>query len=576
MRYVKDNTKTIGVIVEDIFTDFSKEIIHSVAHATIDMKDINLVVLQGRQDESKDPTDRQHMYKSVYNTIYSLEQICKFDGLILTIPNKERVDRLHYPDIPKVYVAVEYEGETTVNYNDEMGICEALDYLVKVKGFNRLCMLGGRDDNCDAQKRKRIFFQYLVDNGLEAQDKQYERTDMSVRTEKACERLLDNNPDVQAIFCVNDQSANGLYEVMKRRELVPGRDITVFGFDNTYTSGNMVPPLASIGADSATLGQRAVDLLLDKMKGKEVESVVIPTRLFGRESLNYEMYEYNSRELIGIENSFIYRMFDECFYRYRNEIIDKGDINLKRLFFEFISRILICIRNRYMGERQFEEIGKLIDRFFENGAMEYTDANTFVRCVERFQGAINKAQESVYVNLRVNRLFSRMRDKAILALASNRNLERRGYNRGRNNIFEFQVVTGGYDITRNEVVPVEADRFSLLGFKDAALYLFEKDVEYNDGEEFKFPEYINLKCVVRNFEQYVLPQDRQESLTENIFKRDEIRDVGMGLTVFPLFYGSHIYGLLVCSMNREILDKGEYISAQLSRAIHLNRYSLLR
>lgn len=67
----------------------------------------------------------------------------------------------------------------------------------------------------------------------------------------------------------------------------------------------------------------------DLEPGKEVRSQTIPTRLFGRESLMYDMYEFTAREMLSTDDSFIDRFFDNCFYRYRNEIISQGSINLK-------------------------------------------------------------------------------------------------------------------------------------------------------------------------------------------------------------------------------------------------------
>ena len=67
----------------------------------------------------------------------------------------------------------------------------------------------------------------------------------------------------------------------------------------------------------------------------------------------------------------------------------------------------------------------------------------------------------------------------------------------------------------------------------------------------------------------MLPPERQECMIRDIFSREELSSEGKGYTAFPLFFGNRVFGVLVCGMNREILDKGEYISAQLSRAIYM-------
>jgi hypothetical protein len=64
--------KYVGLIMEDIFTDFAKEVIHGISNAAKERSDIRLVLLVGRQNEKIDLSDKQCMYKTVYNTIYRL------------------------------------------------------------------------------------------------------------------------------------------------------------------------------------------------------------------------------------------------------------------------------------------------------------------------------------------------------------------------------------------------------------------------------------------------------------------------------------------------------------------------
>ena len=86
-------------------------------------------------------------------------------------------------------------------------------------------MLGGRDNNIDAALRKRIFIDCLAENEIPFSENKYQRTDMSEFCVEEAGELLDRNPGVEAIFCVNDASAKGLYQAMKQRNLEPGWDV---------------------------------------------------------------------------------------------------------------------------------------------------------------------------------------------------------------------------------------------------------------------------------------------------------------------------------------------------------------
>lgn len=578
MRRDRNEIRYIGLIMEDIFTEFAKEVIRGIVNAAKEKENVRLVLLVGRQNENKNVGEKQYIYKTIYNTIYRLEESCKFDGLILTLPNMWAVEKdsfglekvTNYSQIPKVFVATRKENETTVNYDNEAGIRESIDYLVNGCGVRRICMLGGRTDNMDAMERKRIFEKCLEDNQIPFDDSMYETADMSAECTAEAAKLLDRNPNVQAVFCVNDPTAIALYSELERRGLVPGKDVYVFGFDNTLASSSMVPPLASIGPKDETLGKRALEVLLEKMDGKQVESVTLDTRLYGRASCPYERYEYTTAELLNVDEAFIYRMFDDCFYRYKNEFFDSKAINLKRLFYEFISKMLSAMKRRYMSMEEFEEIGRLIDIFFDNGAMDYSDATKFLQCVEKLQSAMNFMQKSISTNQMNNRLFVRMKDRAILSLSSERNKNTSHINAGRGVMQDFQIETTDFDRSGSNSVENIVRHFDKLGLKNAALYLFDEPVDFNPKGMTVFPNHVNLRCVMKAGVLYLIPRERQYCATENIFQKKEIPTKCLGYVPFPVFFGSRIYGLMVCELTQEIPERGEYVVSILSRVLYLN------
>ena len=570
MKDYGNNIKTIGLILEDSFTDFAYDIIHSIAFVVKDLKDVRLVVIPGRQDDSRDPDDLLHQYKIRYNMIYMMNERYHFDGLLLTFPNLSRVQQDIYSGIPKVYIATELNDEITVNYDDEMGMREAIDYLVKIKNVTRFCMLGGRDDNPDAQKRKRFFRQALEDNGLIYTEDQYEPADMSIWTQAAAARLLERNPDTQAIFCVNDATASGLYDVLREKGLESGKDVYVFGFDNGPLAPNLNPPLASIGANGMTIGQKALEMLLEQMDGKEVCSQKVPTRLFGRDSLMYDMYEFTSREMLSADDSFIDRFFDDCFYRYRNEIIGQGSIDLKRLFREILSRMLRALRNRIMSGEEFNEISRMIGILFENNIMMYTDPNRFLYDFSRFQGTMNDSMKQSPVIAINNRLLTMMKDKAIQYGEVKKRAERENYNNGRNRNLDFMTWTTNYGKPGEEALEHMIRQMDRLSLKNAAMYLYQKPIEYSDGDDILFPDTMQLRCVIRNGELFTIPAGSKECPVAELYGRAELPDKRLGYVSYPLFCGKYLFGMLVCGLDRGLLEYGEFLTFEIGRAIYMN------
>jgi Transcriptional regulators len=573
--------KTIGLVLENTFTEFGEEFIQNVQSGIRQRKDLNLVVIAGRFDGTKDKNSRHHRYFNIYNTVYQLEKLCKFDGLIINLGSMENVNvekvkqrfRSQINHIPVVFAASDIVDYVSVNYDNESGIREAVDCLINVNGFTKFGMLGGRPDSRDSEKRKEIFERLLKENGVVFTPDNYEATDMSINTRSEAKALLDRNPGIQVVFCVNDSVAVGLYEAMEEKRLVPGRDIMVFAFDNTTMAGRMIPPLSSIGVADITLGRKSLDLLLAQMAGEKVESVEIPTRLYGRESLPYEMYEYTKMEMRNVDPAFINRMFNDCFYRYRYEYITRESVNLQRLFAEFIGKILIAVKERYMSVEDFLEARDLIDIFFGNGAMNYTDAEKLLQSIGRLQASVNIEQGANPggPNQFINRLFTHMRDAAILAQAEsliNAN-ERRINFRSEFQDCMVELTDFGNDPVDKETRKSQViSNFDKVGLQNAALFLFDEKVVYDENNEDIFPEKVNLRCILKEGEIFVIPKERQTGLTNELFRRVELPPKCRESVILPVLFKNYIYGFILTEMTHEITTSGNFLANQIGRLFY--------
>ena len=319
-----------------------------------------------------------------------------------------------------------------------------------------------------------------------------------------------------------------------------------------------------------TLGQKALEMLLDQMEGKEVGSQKIPTRLFGRESMMYDIYEFTARELLSADSSFIEHFFNNCFYRYRNEIISQGTINLKRLFFEILSRMLKSMRSRIMSEEEFQEISRMIDILFRNGIMLYTDPNRFVYDFSRLQGTMNESLKASFVSTMNNRLFTQMKDRAIQFQGLRQRIVIGNYNTGRNRILDFMTWATNYGKPGEEALEYMIRQLDKIGLQNAAMFLYREPIVCSDGEAIQLPETMQLRCVLRNGELYTVPAHRKECPVSEIYCREELPAEKLWYVSYPLFYGKYLFGMLVCGADERLFEIGEFMTSQLNRAIYIN------
>ena len=570
--------RTIGLLVEDIFSDYTKEIIRSVHEAIPDNGSARLLVLAGRYDDGTCADANLRAFNTVYNSIYHLGEACDVDGLIVALGSLRTLGEgaaesglmRRLRGVPKVFISADIPGCIQVRYDNESGIREAVELLTNVYGFSRLCMLGGREDNGDALERRDIFARCLCEKGLDFPPQAYVGTDMSENCKAEAARLLDANPDAQAVFCVNDAAAKGLYEAMRERGLRPGRDLLVFGFDNTRMSGEMDPPLASIGPTEQTIGAKAVQLLLACLDGKETTGEIVPTHLFTRASLSFNQFDFAPLTLQFMDDAGICRMFDECFYRYRSELYSRDRVDLRRLFLELAHRMQRAMSRRFMSHEEFKMVTKMIDIFVANGAFEFTDTERLMRGIDYVQTNINTVQRSAAANQAINRLFLHLKDCLIYAFAEQKAAEARRMLREQESLQNYLIT--GTDCSLDGVDRLDwlAENIGMLGLANAAFFLYDEPVTIGEDGNASYPENIRLRCVLKDGEAHIPSADRQNGPVKTSFAREELPSRCRGYLVFPVFCGRRVYGYLACAASGSVYDHGELVADQLGRVICLN------
>lgn len=88
-----------------------------------------------------------------------------------------------------------------------------------------------------------------------------------------------------AVLCTVDSFAIGVIRCIKELGLSVPRDVSVIGIDDTLLSRYIEPKLTTVGIDKAGMGAMALDMLFDKINGKEVQSVSLPMELIIRDSV---------------------------------------------------------------------------------------------------------------------------------------------------------------------------------------------------------------------------------------------------------------------------------------------------
>lgn len=96
----------------------------------------------------------------------------------------------------------------------------------------------------------------------------------------ATRRLLEQRPDVDAIFAGSDLAAFGVVRALRDAGRKPGADVAVIGFDDIPAAAEQEPPLSTVRQPIAELGTAMTRLLLRRIEGEKVDrTAVLPVEL---------------------------------------------------------------------------------------------------------------------------------------------------------------------------------------------------------------------------------------------------------------------------------------------------------
>ena len=98
---------------------------------------------------------------------------------------------------------------------------------------------------------------------------------------EAMTNLQSRHPEVTAVVCNGDMVAIGACAAINRLGKVPGRDISVIGFDGIQDAAIAEPPLTTMAVSPYALGRKLATVALDRLRDPEMPTttVLVPAKL---------------------------------------------------------------------------------------------------------------------------------------------------------------------------------------------------------------------------------------------------------------------------------------------------------
>lgn len=101
---------------------------------------------------------------------------------------------------------------------------------------------------------------------------------------QAMERLLEADPEIDAVFAHSDSMAAGALRILRNHGRRVPEEVAVVGFDDLPWARHTAPPLTTVHQPIRALGAEMARMLIALLRGDKPSSLILPTRLVVRGS----------------------------------------------------------------------------------------------------------------------------------------------------------------------------------------------------------------------------------------------------------------------------------------------------
>jgi DNA-binding LacI/PurR family transcriptional regulator len=158
---------------------------------------------------------------------------------------------------------------TTINIDNYGGARTAVEYLLSL-GRRKIGLITGPLEWLEARQRKQGWEETLTKAGIAVCDEHWAQGNWSSSSgEAAFSELIEKYPEMDAIFCSNDQMSLGLLHYAHMKGIRIPEDLAIIGFDDLAETAYFTPALTTIRQPLRELGILAVNTLLAQIEGTD-------------------------------------------------------------------------------------------------------------------------------------------------------------------------------------------------------------------------------------------------------------------------------------------------------------------
>lgn len=269
----------IGLIVTDIANPFYSTIAKSIENVLFE-SEYNLMVCSTEESEERE--------KLLVEMMVNQQGV---DGLIVASTFKSALfyEQARFAKIPIVFIdrVVPLFNANYVVIDNYGGSVEVVNHLVKHNCKKIACFAITPLYLSTIEDRINGYMNALTKNGLARNEKliksiTFDHIDKDV--ERSLRELIDSDPDVDAIYALNNHIAVSLLKALRKEEFAAFSNVEIASFDDIELFNITDKKVISVSQPIEDIGKSSSSLLLDIISGKHVtkSNVVLSTKLIVR------------------------------------------------------------------------------------------------------------------------------------------------------------------------------------------------------------------------------------------------------------------------------------------------------
>ena len=551
-----DHRLNIGFFTCHLDNDYAFEICKGVEYAAREA-DVNLIIFPGMYLNASynDPVNAKYDYQ--YNSIFYYASRKTLDALIVSIGSigsflsvADIHSFLRQFNVPILTLEIPVEGYPSLYTDGRPGMREEVEHMIKHHGKRKIGFVSGRKENDDARERLAVYRQVLEENGIAYDPKRVVYGDFSEFSDKIVDRLLTNNPDLEAIIFANDTMTIGGYNAIMKRGLKIGKDILVAGFDNAPTAASHSPALTTVDNKIMELGYNSIHQAIELVRTGKTSITSLPSSLVVRISCGCNPAA--DPEYLKRVNSSLPTATPEILLK------EFKDLFLKHYYSSFYSERLFELLDpfilhflRPIFQRRSISITQLLDEFHSvlsdeviNFYFSYVKLASTIRVLSEFIANLNiPSAKRVRINSMLNAVQSELSFSMSRELVSTVHAHK-------------SSIWGSVYITRDTLISSGNEElcFSLImdklyknnGFQSSYIYLYDKPAQQLPNGTWQIPDYVLFQACMLDGKTTVFSGDERILPSSMIFQNKYTpNNRRHTLTITPIFTNEVQHGLFV-------------------------------